>query len=135
MQHPSWCDRTECTATGLPGGGLHWSPRAVLDPDPRTDISATVRIGQGTPVPGHPGSGPTLVDLTVHMPALDPTDTDADYLILMEGERAVLLGEMLVAAGRVAGRSGNPVAGPANLAGMERAVRTTAPGDPGDASR
>jgi hypothetical protein len=81
----------------------------VLDPDPRTDVSATVRVCQGSPLVGLPERA-VFVDLTVVFPAVDATDTDIDYSLVMDGERAAVLGRMLVTAGRIAvGR--NPLAG------------------------
>jgi hypothetical protein len=100
MPHPSWCDRTRCLATA--DAGFHWGRPVVLDPDPRTDLGVTVQLGQGTPMPDWPGSGVTLVDLTVCLPAFDPTDSPSEYTLVSAGDRAVGLGRMLISAGREA---------------------------------
>jgi hypothetical protein len=48
------------------------------------------------------------VDLTVTFPAVDVTDIDVDYSLIVDGERAMLLGRMLVAAGRIAADGDGP---------------------------
>jgi hypothetical protein len=101
VEHPSWCDRTHCTATAK--SGFHWSRLVVLDPDPRTDLGVTVQLGQGTPVPDWPESGIPLIDLTVRLPAFDASDEAEEYTLVLRGDRAVALGRMLVSAGREAG--------------------------------
>jgi hypothetical protein len=104
IQHPSWCDRDRCTVTDHTRSGFHRSRPASLDPDPRTDVGVTVQLGRGTLVPGYPDSGTILVDVTVYLPAFDPTDTDERHTLILSGERAVALGRMLVSAGREAAR-------------------------------
>jgi hypothetical protein len=101
VNHPSWCDRAGCTVTDPDRPGFHVSRPMVLDPDPRTDVTATVRVCQGSPLLGCPERA-VFVDLTVTFPAVDTTDTDLDYSLIMDGERAVVLGRMLVTAGRIA---------------------------------
>jgi len=99
VRHPSWCERNRCTAGG---SGYHWSRLAVLDPDPGTDVGVTVQLGQGTALPDHPDSGAVLVDLTVHLGVLEPSDRAREYTLVLRPQRAVALGRMLVAAGREA---------------------------------
>ena len=94
MQHPAWCDRAECTASE--GTGYHWSRRVALDPELGTDVSATLQICQGA------RSAAVLVDLTAHLPGLDPADDGEECTLLMGGERAIALGRMLLAVGHAA---------------------------------
>src|SRR2546423_8718129 len=103
VNHPSWCDRAGCTVTDPDRPGFHVSRPMVLDPDPRTDVTATVRVCQGSPLLGSPERA-MFVDLTVTFPAVDATDSDVDYSLIMTGERAMNLGRMLVTAGRIAFR-------------------------------
>jgi hypothetical protein len=79
----------------------------VLDPDPRTNVTATVQVCQGSPLLGSPERA-MFVDLTVTFPAVDVTDTDVDYSLIVDGERAMLLGRMLVTAGRIAADGDGP---------------------------
>jgi hypothetical protein len=107
VAHPSWCDRAGCTVTDQDRPGYHVSRPMVLDPDPRTDVTATVRVCQGSPLPGCPERA-VFVDLTVTFAAVDATDADVDYSLIMGGERTIALGRMLVSAGRIAaGRNGS----------------------------
>jgi hypothetical protein len=102
VAHPSWCNRASCTVTGDPDRpGFHSSRPMVLDPDPHTEVTATVQVCQGSPLMGCPERA-VFVDLTVRFPAVDATDTDLDYSLIMGGERTMALGRMLVTAGRVA---------------------------------
>jgi hypothetical protein len=108
VNHPSWCDRAGCTVTDPDRPGFHVSRSMVLDPDPRTDVTAIVRVCQGSPLPGCTERA-VFVDLTVTFAAVDATDTDLDYSLIMDGERAVVLGRMLVTAGRIAADRDGPV--------------------------
>jgi hypothetical protein len=103
IEHPSWCDRRYCTATGQGEPGRHWSRPYVLGPEASTDVGVTVRISQGAEAAGQTGQA-ALIDLTMHLPAVDPDDTDDERSLVMRGERAVALGRMLLSAGRIAGR-------------------------------
>jgi hypothetical protein len=100
VDHPSWCDRAECTVTRS-GQGTHAWPVARLEPDPVSGVRASVRMVEGVSVPGYPESGVVAVELMLAFPCFDPQVGDEDYFVL-RGDRACALGRMLISAGRLA---------------------------------
>lgn len=103
--HTTWCDPAECATT--PPGWHESTPSTVDDAAP--DIShpaITVHIVQYHTGLGPKGyDGPPFIDMTIHTPPHDETDTDDEYYTaLLTPERAVALGRLLTTAGQAATR-------------------------------
>lgn len=106
VEHPSWCDRADCSVTDDPGDdtGFHMSSPMVVGPDPGTNVGAEVRLTQLNPAPGLLHEGIVLVDLTLRQPVSDPRDTEEDLIVVLSGGLAANLGRLLITAGREATR-------------------------------
>ena len=72
------------------------------EPDPLSDLQATVRIIKGKPSRGLPHSGHPMVELMLAFPCYDDEVEDEKCEVVLRGERAVALGRMLISAGREA---------------------------------
>ena len=101
VEHPSWCDRVGCYVSE-DQMGTHLSPLIRLEPDPLSELEATVRITKGTKFPGWPHSGQPMVELMLAFPCYDDEVEDEKCEVVLRGERAVALGRMLISAGREA---------------------------------
>jgi hypothetical protein len=101
VEHPSWCDRVGCEVSE-DQTGTHLSPLIRLEPDPLSELQATVRITKSRKSPGRPHSGHPLVELMLAFPCYDDEVEDEKCEIVLRGERAVALGRMLISAGREA---------------------------------
>jgi hypothetical protein len=100
--HTSWCDPAECSPT------QHWSAAWILPGHDLTGMHPRVAIHVTQHRSGqHPidKGGPPYIDMTVHTPPADETDTeDPDYTIVLTPERALALGDLLTTAAQAAMR-------------------------------
>lgn len=102
--HTEWCDPGECSAAGP---GRHSSTTWTVGGygPSGTDLTVTVRVAQHRTSAGPTGGdGPPFIEQTVHSPALDRTDVDDDYTIVLNPERALAVGHLLITAGQAATR-------------------------------
>src|SRR6266511_2122109 len=64
IEHPSWCERRECTVDPHSGRGAHASRRMVVGPEPRSGLTMRSRLvqppgGRAAEEVAFPGGKPT----------------------------------------------------------------------------
>ena len=105
IEHPTWCDREECSVDTGRGCGSHWSRMMVVDHDPSAGYHLGVQLSQGLPSSRDPSGDAVLVVMTLRLspvPFAQLPHDDEDVAITLSGTRTRALGRLLVSAGRVA---------------------------------
>ncbi len=97
IEHPSWCERRECTVDPHSGRGAHASRPVVVGPEPRSGLTMRARLVQP------PAGGP---EVEVSFPGGQPAG------VVLGAECARALGWVLLSLGREAERSAPPLARP-----------------------
>lgn len=101
IEHPSWCDRTECSVTADGESGSHLS-RPLAIGTPQEPYVITAQLYQGVSIPGYPRSAVTLVVVDFSLPGYGKGWPAINVGVVLDGERAVQLSRILSSLGREA---------------------------------
>jgi hypothetical protein len=137
VEHPSWCNKTDCDADDAHKSGWHASEAHTVQDD-ALDSSYGIALA-GTPI--LLDKLPGVVELTQRMPAADLTDPQEDVCFVLSPRAAVEVGKALAAAGERALASQprgegprvevifdcSPVGDPPGLASFSQGCRSRSP--------